>query len=620
MGGCISKTGGASQTHHSYEHASSNEEQPSTSQRRRAHSNSLSVLLPRGATPAEQRLPPGTAAADTSASPLAERPRNAVATQDEVERILGRQAHGPRTDDGRFDFATALAQAGYARKLSGIALSDSGLLSLKTANVHGIDFENCTFGWNALSDAHFSQCSWKNCTFDNACFGQATLRQCLFDKCGFGNAMFVGTHLDGVVFDEGKFSDCSFEDATIANSKFKTCNLSGTHFLNGSISGSQIITSNIKDTFLAGTTGIGFDIDNETEGTAGTTRAAVTTLVSPGSRGVSVPRVGSKLDHVAQVTALRVAMQSPKQAKEQINAEVERLLGRVRYDQTATMSVAQQLMALADEDPEANPGISQIVAKARAMVGQTDAVVLPGGEDVPPSLYGASAGEHTDWGGDYRRSIIELALIREALKKGLPLMAICRGFQMTNVYFGATLLQHIGDEQKGVRRLPAAEKRNGSTGIYGDALKDLQTAVYHHQAVPDHHESLRYIEPSVVRNNWVMAVEPIYSGAAPIIGAQFHPEFFDSVKAAGLELSDKRLIELSQKARTPGNADSGLRDPADLVNSGIIHYMSPNNDKLWKVLSDAANTYRNKKRVVRQDALRQQKSRLRKLPAAVPSA
>lgn len=575
-----------------------------------------SRLRSRGATPVKRDLPAESALGNAPADASAKRPRNAAAAQGEVEEIFRQQAQRPNFDDGSFDLATALAQAGYANKLSGVTFSDSGVFFPKNASVNGVDFEHCTFVGNALSDVRFSKCGWKNCIFDNVCFGQAKLSHCLFEKSHFVNAMFVGTSLDNVVFDEGELFHCSFEDATIANAKFKTCTLHGTHFLNASISNSHIGTSNIKDAFFAGTTGSRFDMDSETERTAGTTRAAVTTLVSPGTWGVSVPRVGAKLDTVAQVTPLRVAMQSSKQSKEQINAEVQRLLGRVCRDETATLSVAQQVMTLADEDPAANPGISAIVAKARAMVGQTDAVVLPGGEDVPPSLYGASAGEHTDWGGDYRRSIMELALIREAFKRGLPLMAICRGFQMTNVYFGASLLQHVGDEQRGLRRMPAEGRRDGSAGLYGDALKDLQTAVYHHQAVPSDQESLRYIEPSVIRNNWVMAVEPIHSGAAPIIGVQFHPEFFDSAKAAGLKLSDEQLVKLSQTARASGKTDSGLRDPRDLVDSGVIHYMSPNNDKLWRVLSDAANTYRNKKTAVRPDALRYQKSRLREVASA----
>jgi len=58
-----------------------------------------------------------------------------VATQDELETILGRQAQGPTTDDGRFNLATALAAAGYASKLSGLILSNSSVLSLSLCTI-----------------------------------------------------------------------------------------------------------------------------------------------------------------------------------------------------------------------------------------------------------------------------------------------------------------------------------------------------------------------------------------------------------------------------------------------------------------------------------------------------
>ncbi|WP_180970356.1 gamma-glutamyl-gamma-aminobutyrate hydrolase family protein [Burkholderia sp. WAC0059] len=557
--------------------------------------------LPPRTVPAKRRHSTGPEDGARPAPPEREGKPDEISPR-ELKRLLDGETGGPRTADGRLDLAAALEQAGYEKRLTGGAFDGNGGLSLSKASVKDVEFERCTFNWDALADADFSDCRWKHCKFDHASFGEARLDRCTFENSSLRNTMFVGAKLADVDFRECReIVDGSFEDATIADSTFDGCTLRGTHFLNSSISNSRIVRSNVKNAFLDGAAGR-FDLDGETANTAGTTKPAVATLVSPGSRGVSVPRVGAKLQDVADVLTLRVAMQSPAQSKDALNAEVERLLGQVRRDDASGKSIAQQLLTLADEAAERNgdenPAINAIVAKARTLVGQSDAVVLPGGEDVPPELYGEPEGEHTNWGGDYRRSIMELALIRESLKKGVPLMAICRGFQMTSVYFGATLLQHIGDDQKGVRRLPATGRRDGIEGLYRGALKNLQTAVYHHQAVPEHQERLRYIEPAIIRNDWIMAVEPIYSGAAPIIGVQFHPEFLDSANATGTELSDAKLAQLSQSARTPGDHDPGLRNPADIVESGIIRYMSPNNDELWKILSTAADTYRKKKAVI----------------------
>ena len=71
-----------------------------------------------------------------------------------------------------------------------------------------------------------------------------------------------------------------------------------------------------------------------------------------------------------------------------------------------------------------------------------DGLVLAGGNDVDPALYGEHAAP--DGGSDpdcaTRR---ESALLREAIERDLPVLAICRGLQLLNVARGGTLLQHV---------------------------------------------------------------------------------------------------------------------------------------------------------------------------------
>lgn len=69
-------------------------------------------------------------------------------------------------------------------------------------------------------------------------------------------------------------------------------------------------------------------------------------------------------------------------------------------------------------------------------------LLLTGGTDVNPRLYGQSAQPETDQPDD-ERDEVEFALIREAIGKDLPLFAICRGMQILNVYHGGTLVQHL---------------------------------------------------------------------------------------------------------------------------------------------------------------------------------
>ncbi|MGH9581990.1 MAG: gamma-glutamyl-gamma-aminobutyrate hydrolase family protein, partial [Bryobacteraceae bacterium] len=74
-----------------------------------------------------------------------------------------------------------------------------------------------------------------------------------------------------------------------------------------------------------------------------------------------------------------------------------------------------------------------------------DGLMLLGGSDVNPSRYGEKAAPETA-GIDDGRDAAEMDLIDQALARALPVLAICRGLQILNVYHGGTLIQHLGSE------------------------------------------------------------------------------------------------------------------------------------------------------------------------------
>jgi putative glutamine amidotransferase len=85
-----------------------------------------------------------------------------------------------------------------------------------------------------------------------------------------------------------------------------------------------------------------------------------------------------------------------------------------------------------------------------ADLGKCDGIVLSGGEDVHPKYYG-----HPEWmerkeelklDVNEQRDEFEMKVIDYAYKKKIPMLGICRGLQITNVYFGGTLIPDINDE------------------------------------------------------------------------------------------------------------------------------------------------------------------------------
>jgi putative glutamine amidotransferase len=109
-------------------------------------------------------------------------------------------------------------------------------------------------------------------------------------------------------------------------------------------------------------------------------------------------------------------------------------------------------VALATLYPEAIEragGIPVIVPLLRpdaipALLDRVDGVCLPGGPDVQPSAYGAEP--HPELGPtEPRVDAVELALVRAADRRKLPILGICRGMQLLNVARGGSLHQHLPD-------------------------------------------------------------------------------------------------------------------------------------------------------------------------------
>lgn len=69
-------------------------------------------------------------------------------------------------------------------------------------------------------------------------------------------------------------------------------------------------------------------------------------------------------------------------------------------------------------------------------------LLLAGGSDVDPAMYGETPGPQTE-APDPERDRLECKLLSQALERDLPVLGICRGLQLINVAFGGTLTQHI---------------------------------------------------------------------------------------------------------------------------------------------------------------------------------
>ena len=79
----------------------------------------------------------------------------------------------------------------------------------------------------------------------------------------------------------------------------------------------------------------------------------------------------------------------------------------------------------------------------RCRVREFSGLVLTGGGDIHPSLYGNPDTEHHCQGVDIKRDELEFNMLEAALTCELSILAICRGLQVLNVFLGGTLIPHI---------------------------------------------------------------------------------------------------------------------------------------------------------------------------------
>jgi putative glutamine amidotransferase len=129
------------------------------------------------------------------------------------------------------------------------------------------------------------------------------------------------------------------------------------------------------------------------------------------------------------------------------------------------------------------------------LLDRVDGVLLAGGPDLHPSLYGQEP--HPNLGPtEADLDGCEIALVRMALARRLPLLCICRGAQALNVARGGTLVQDLpGHRQTEPGRLATHDVAVAPDSLLAEALGATEVAVnsFHHQAVDALGRNLRAV-------------------------------------------------------------------------------------------------------------------------------
>jgi putative glutamine amidotransferase len=181
-----------------------------------------------------------------------------------------------------------------------------------------------------------------------------------------------------------------------------------------------------------------------------------------------------------------------------------------------------------------------------------DGLVIPGGdEDVNPKFYGQKILSDKVKVNDQRASF-ELALVKEAMRRDMPILGICNGLQVLNVVCGGTLIQHIPDSHRGninheqppPKDIPTHNviiKENTLLANMSPSL-EVQVNSTHHQAIDELGEGL--IISARAPDGIIEAVESTKHRF--VVGVQWHSEYHN----ADLDLKlFERLVEESSNIR-----------------------------------------------------------------------
>lgn len=193
------------------------------------------------------------------------------------------------------------------------------------------------------------------------------------------------------------------------------------------------------------------------------------------------------------------------------------------------------------------------IDSALKLFKECDGLLLTGGTDIYPGKYGKESDTARCWKPDFKRDSVEIALIYAALQQEKPILGICRGLQLLNVYLGGSLYIDLPTDLDTIVKHQCSNKYecyHNVTIAQNSLLFEIagQTSAIansnHHQGIETLAEPLKGI--AFTQDGLIESIQWKNTNRKPfLLGVQWHPERMDFTNPLSGEIAKRYLNEIS---------------------------------------------------------------------------
>lgn len=216
-------------------------------------------------------------------------------------------------------------------------------------------------------------------------------------------------------------------------------------------------------------------------------------------------------------------MRSPRIAIPEIHQDVKNYVSAVRGAGMEPVVVSAVKEPVRAQSRQRYPDYAGVQVHMEFQAEDFDGLLLPGGGDINPVRFGQENQGSIAISDELDE--LQFAMLDRFVKCQKPVLGICRGHQLINVYFGGTLIQHLPGSFRHAREGNGPDKVHSVIAGEESWLAKLYGTKFFHNSA--HHQAVDRAGSGLVFDSYCpedSTVESLHHAELPIYGVQWHPE------------------------------------------------------------------------------------------------